>query len=114
MPGEQRAFLTEMEGMEVSIGDLVSRIGDDHGGAALREAYNAVLEELAKWRSKHIGVVTTHIVNQARKEKKGKVDVEEVTEGLSVKDESDLQGTGGSALIPFLKGARLDTVAARV
>ncbi|KPI42409.1 Indoleamine 2,3-dioxygenase [Cyphellophora attinorum] len=110
MPGEQREFLSSVEG-RASIGDFVRRIGGDE--PALLGAYNAVLEELARWRSKHIGVVTTHIVSQARKEKKEEVKAEEVTDGLSVRDEGDLQGTGGSALIPFLKGATQDTERAR-
>jgi indoleamine 2,3-dioxygenase len=110
MPGEQRDFISFVEG-KASIGDFVGRVGGDQ--PTLLEAYNAVLEELARWRSKHIGVVTTHIVNQARKEMKAEVKAEEVTEGLSVRDEGDLQGTGGSALIPFLKGAREDTERAR-
>ena len=110
MPGEQRPFVAAVE-KKKSIGEFVECRKEDE--EELLVAYNAVLEELAKWRSKHIAVVTTHIVNQARKEKKEPVKAEEVMEGLSVKDESDLQGTGGSALIPFLKGARKDTEAAR-
>lgn len=106
MPGHQRAFLDEVETME-SLASFVEGKADDK---ALVQAYNDVLEELARWRSRHIGVVTTHIVNEARKEQNG-IKPDEVKDGLSVKDESELQGTGGSALIPFLKGARLDTEA---
>lgn len=109
MPGSHRAFLAELEKLP-SIGDLVK---GEEKAIELVDAYNGVLAELAKWRSKHIGVVTTHIVNQARKAMKQKIAAEEVKEGLSVKDESELQGTGGTALIPFLKGARQDTERAR-
>lgn len=105
MPGPHRAYLGEMEKMS-SIGAFVK---SEPGSRDLVEAYNNVLSKLAKWRSKHIGVVTTHIVGQARKEAKEKVAAEEVRDGLSVKDESELQGTGGTALIPFLKGARHET-----
>lgn len=109
MPGIHRAFLTKLEELP-SIGSLVKEETQD---SELIEAYNSVLTELARWRSNHIGVVTTHIVNQARKAMKEKVAAEEVKEGLSVKDESELQGTGGTALIPFLKGAREDTERAK-
>lgn len=109
MPVEQRDILSLVEAKR-SLGDFVA----DHAEArGLLDAYNDVLEELAKWRSKHIGVVTTHIVNQARKEKQQNVPAKQITDGLAVKDEGDLQGTGGSALIPFLKGARKDTEAAK-
>ncbi|ETN40229.1 uncharacterized protein HMPREF1541_04505 [Cyphellophora europaea CBS 101466] len=108
MCGCYRDFLSALDGLP-SVGDLVESSGDGE----LLESYNAVLEELARWRSKHIGVVTTHIVSQARKNMKDTVPAEEVTEGLSVKDETELQGTGGTALIPFLKGSRKDTEAAR-
>ena len=107
MPGSHRAFLAEI-GKLPDLGAFVRRQGKEQ----LTDAYNAVLSELAKWRSKHIGVVTTHIVSQARKEAKEKVAADEVKDGLSVRDESELQGTGGTALIPFLKGARQDTEAA--
>lgn len=109
MPGPHRAFLAELEKLP-SLGDFVRGQGMD---AECIEAYNSTLSELAMWRSRHIGVVTTHIVNQARKASKDHVAAEEIKDGLSVKDESELQGTGGTALIPFLKGARQDTDRAR-
>jgi indoleamine 2,3-dioxygenase len=109
MPRSHRAFLEAI----AKLPDLGAFVKGNRMHEKLVEAYNGVLSELAKWRSKHIGVVTTHIVNQARKDAKEKVAAEEVRDGLSVKDESELQGTGGTALIPFLRGARQDTEAAK-
>jgi indoleamine 2,3-dioxygenase len=111
MPREHREFLDVAEKLP-SIRDFVESRPDDK---TLVDAYNSCLQQLSNWRSRHTGVVTTHIVNQARKQKPAEVrpDPEEVRDGLSVKDEYALQGSGGSALIPFLKQARQETLNAR-
>ena len=108
MPAEHRQFLDDVAKLP-SLRSFVDSKGDDK---ALVEAYNTSLQQLAAWRSKHIGAVTTHIVTPARKSKPActRPEPEEVKERLSVKDESQLQGTGGSALIPFLKQAKMDTI----
>jgi indoleamine 2,3-dioxygenase len=111
MPREHREFLDAVE-KPPSIREFVESRPDDK---TLVDAYNSCLQQLSNWRSRHTGIVTTHIVNPARKQKPegAKPAPEEVREGLSVKDESALQGTGGSALIPFLKQARQETLDAR-
>jgi indoleamine 2,3-dioxygenase len=105
MPSEHRKFLNAVSKLP-SIGDYVARrSGDDR----LAAVYNECLQRLSEWRSRHIGVVTTHIVSPSRK-----------TQGLkspggdSDVNDSELQGTGGSALIPFLKQARLETMEAQI
>ena len=111
MPSEHRSFLDVVAKLP-SLRDYVDSRPDDQ---RLVDVYNGCLQQLSNWRSRHIGVVTTHIVSPARNEQpKGKKPhPEEVTEGLSVKDESQLKGTGGSALIPFLKQAKQETLDAR-
>lgn len=111
-PFEHRQLLATVAGLP-SIKSFVEQRSEEK---ELKEAYNSCLKQLAAWRSKHIGVVTTHIVTPARKlaPSAQRPLPEEVREGLSVKDEAELQGTGGSALIPFLKQTRLDTVEAAV
>jgi indoleamine 2,3-dioxygenase len=112
MPREHRVFLHNTAKLP-SLRDYVESRPDD---VRLFCAYNGCLQELSNWRSRHIGVVTTHIITQSRNEKPvGKrPDPEEVTDGLSVVDESKLQGTGGSALIPFLKQAKKETLDSRI
>ena len=111
MPREHRDFLNVVAKLP-SLREYVDTRADDQ---KLKAVYNGCLEQLSTWRSRHIGVVTTHIVSQARKERPAgeKPDPEEVTQGLSVKDESSLKGTGGSALIPFLKQAKQETLDSR-
>lgn len=111
MPLEHRVFLNavaEMPSLRVFI-----QSNPEH--RPLVDAYNGCIDQLSSWRSRHIGVVTTHIVTQSRNEqpKDKRPSAEEVTDGLSVKDESSLKGTGGSALIPFLKQAKVETLDAR-
>ena len=111
MPREHRTFL-ELVAKLPSLREYVGARPDDQ---KLNRTYNGCLQELASWRSRHIGVVTTHIVTPSRNEQREgrKPDPEEVTDGLSVQDESKLKGTGGSPLIPFLKQAKQETLDAR-
>ena len=111
MPREHRTFLDNVAKLPPLRKYVESRPDDRR----LINVYNDCLQQLSAWRSRHIGVVTTHIVTQSRNErpKDEKPDPDEVTDGLSVKDESKLQGTGGSALIPFLKQAKQETLDAR-
>lgn len=111
MPKQHRQFLDKAEA-QCSIREVVHESAD----ADLVQAYNACLRKLSDWRSKHIGVVTTHIVIPGRKAQPPGQEraLDEVDDGLSVQKESELQGTGGSALIPFLKQAREETLVARL
>ena len=108
MPKEHRDFLEAVSNLP-SLGSFVEAQSSDE---RLSSAYNACVKELAAWRCKHIGVVTTHIVTPARKAKalSERQSVDETKDGSSTTDESTLQGTSGSALIPFLKHAKEETL----
>ena len=108
MPSEHRKFLTEVGQLPA----LREYVDGRSNNERLRVVYNGCLKALSDWRRRHIGVVTTHIVTPARKQQPNEqqLNAEEVTDCLSVKDESALKGTGGSALIPFLKQAKQETV----
>ncbi|KAI0294639.1 Indoleamine 2,3-dioxygenase [Multifurca ochricompacta] len=63
------------------------------------KAYNDVVTALRDWRTTHVRIATLYVVNQAR--------------GIAEKDKSgeretllDEKGTGGTELVPFLKGVR--------
>ena len=108
MPIEHRELLDEVENLP----SLRVYVESRKNSRKLVEAFNTCLQKLANWRSRHIGVVTTHIVSPSRNAQSAhrRPDPDEVKDGLSVQDESQLQGTGGSALIPFLKSAKEDTL----
>ena len=99
MPIEHRQLLEEVENLP-SLREYVESRQDNR---TLVGAYNNCLQKLANWRSRHIGAVTTHIVSPSRSAQPAqhRPDPEHVKE---------LQGTGGSALIPFLKSAKEDTM----
>ena len=75
----------------------------------LKEAYDKCMAQLRSWRGKHIALVSKYIVQPARAEAAEKAAKVEVT-GADEDKEWELQGNGGSALIPFLKCARDETV----
>ena len=106
MPGPHRDFLDAVSRIP-SLRSFVEARPDD---AVLTTAYNHCLARLKSWRAKHIAIVSKYIVQPAREaERAARIEKLET----KVPDESDkeweLQGTGGSALIPFLRQARDDT-----
>lgn len=107
MPGAHRDFLEQVSRLP-SLRDFVNKPPDD---SELRGAYNRCLDQLRGWRGKHTAVVSKYIVQPAREaEQKARVDkIELDAAGAEADKEWELQGTGGSALIPFLRQARDDT-----
>ncbi|EHL01425.1 putative Indoleamine 2,3-dioxygenase family protein [Glarea lozoyensis 74030] len=77
--------------------------------AELVEAYNLAVKELAAFRDIHIQIVTRYIIRPARMqqgERGGKgLNLAVASNGL----EKGLCGTGGTELLPFLKGSRDET-----
>lgn len=59
-----------------------------HGGGELRDAYNAAVEEMERFRSQHRALAHSYIAKWARRE---------------------TTGTGGSNFMPALTGYRDDT-----
>ena len=94
MPGKHRKFLEVVS----DVPSIESYVQAHPGNNALRCAYDECLKQLQSWRGKHIAVVSKYIVQPARAE--GNAD-------------SELQGTGGSALIPFLRLSKDETVPKR-
>ncbi|KAK3057192.1 Indoleamine 2,3-dioxygenase [Extremus antarcticus] len=106
MPGQHRDFLEEVSRLP----SLRNYVQDHVDDTELREAYDGCLTKLRAWRGKHIAIVSKYIVQPAREAARASV-VEkiEVDASDAAKDEWEIQGTGGSALMPFLRQARDDT-----
>ncbi|XP_028415868.1 indoleamine 2,3-dioxygenase 2-like [Dendronephthya gigantea] len=68
----------------------------------LKKLYNDCVESLQKFRSFHIQIVTRYIINQARK-----------GEHSGIKMLAS-QGTGGTGIMPFLKGVRKETADVKI
>ncbi|KAI3399460.1 hypothetical protein diail_6722 [Diaporthe ilicicola] len=122
MPGGHRRFL-EHVGRSGSIRALamMPTSGEEH--ARMQEAYTAATKTLTGFRNKHLGIVTTYIVIPSRKPWTGDAGKKAVNLAtMSTKQQNEkkdagkngadkeLTGTGGTALLPFLKQARDDTL----
>jgi indoleamine 2,3-dioxygenase len=116
MPGPHRRFLEDMTGV-ANIRDYVESHRDND---ELTSSYDACLAMLRTFRDKHINIVTRYIVIKTRESRsrskspevtRRKVNI--ATGSLQSKDKpgvkKDLKGTGGTALLPFLKQARDET-----
>ncbi|THH15999.1 hypothetical protein EW146_g4577 [Bondarzewia mesenterica] len=86
MPLVHRRFIEALGTMATGLREAAGRDGSE--GA--RAAYNEAVRALRDFRSVHVRVATLYIVNQQRKEGR----------------EAVVEGTGGTKLVPFLKGVR--------
>lgn len=107
MLGAHRDFLDAVS----SLPSLRAFVDAQPGDAELVQAFDECLERLRSWRGRHIAIVSKYIVQPARNaEKVARIDKIETFGPAETDKEWELQGTGGSALIPFLRQARDDTV----
>jgi indoleamine 2,3-dioxygenase len=103
MAGSHRKFLADVEAT-ANVKDFVEIHESD---LELATAYNNCLEMLKAFRHQHIGVVTRYIVIPSKAAERK--NAEGVVANKKDCDEEDIAGTGGSALIPFLKQMRDET-----
>ncbi|KFY58402.1 hypothetical protein V496_06159 [Pseudogymnoascus sp. VKM F-4515 (FW-2607)] len=113
MPGAHRRFLAEVS-LCANIRDFVeSRKAD----TALTEAYDSCLARLQNFRDKHIAIVARYVVMKSRETPPWTRDESNkhrqnlaLSSSSNNQDGKKLRGTGGTALMPFLKQARDETV----
>jgi indoleamine 2,3-dioxygenase len=132
MPGPHRRFLEHVERV-ANLRDFVSAHADEN--AALRTAYDACLAMLRAFRDAHIRIVSRYIIaksraghsssnstssagssagsggrlNLASASSKAAAAAGSESTGAAAAGLRRLRGTGGTALIPFLKQARDET-----
>ncbi|KAK4195353.1 Indoleamine 2,3-dioxygenase [Triangularia verruculosa] len=122
MPQLHRKFLQFVEegypgGLRKGVEDLLATPpteGNDSRGKELREAFTTATKALAEFRNKHLQIVTRYIVIPSRKENKRKGNnLAMASSRLPENDQKtfvgELTGTGGTALLPFLKQSRDET-----
>ena len=97
MPGPHRRFLEDLTRVS-NIRDFISSYPDSLEGERLREAFDACLVGLRRFRDIHIQIVSRYILAPLRK-----ATVKKASPGGET-------GTGGTALIPFLKQVREETM----
>lgn len=112
MPGPHRRFLTQIARMG-SIRELAMVPPASEAQERLREAYTAATTALTAFRQKHISIVTRYIIIPSKQPWKGKIGKHNLASSSSASvDDDKLTGTGGTALVPFLKKARDETTQA--
>ncbi|QKX56955.1 uncharacterized protein TRUGW13939_04063 [Talaromyces rugulosus] len=113
MPGPHRRFL-ENVGSVANIKDFVQARRSDK---ALCLAYDACLAMLRALRDKHIQMVSRYIIIKSREQRRNSQSMTPQAVRSSIVnlanpksgDNKKTRGTGGTALIPFLKQARDET-----
>ncbi|KAI5922360.1 indoleamine 2,3-dioxygenase [Camillea tinctor] len=121
MPGPHRRFLESVSRM-ASLRDFAmletASLSTDH--RQLRQAFETAAKALGDFRHKHMQMVTRYIVIPSRKQGAMAPAITESRVNLATasssqqqqRQETELTGTGGTALIPFLKQTRDETYAA--
>lgn len=102
MPRHHRAFLVHLKAAPRPIRNLVSlnaTNGRDGSASSLANAYDAAVLALKGLRDAHIRIATLYIINQMPRP----------VQAAEPAARSVAKGTGGSDLVPFLKGSRDDT-----
>ncbi|KAH6666797.1 indoleamine 2,3-dioxygenase-like protein [Halenospora varia] len=104
MPGPHRSFLQTME----SISNIRSYASTSPIPEVL-DAYNFAVKENEKFRDIHIQIVTRYIIRPSRAQTsagKGAGGGLNLAVASTNGDTKSLQGTGGTELLPFLRGVR--------
>lgn len=126
MPGPHRRFLERL----ASVANIRQFVDAHPGNQDLCDAFDSCLAMLRGFRDKHIQIVSRYIIIQAKNAKKKSTDAVKITRnvvstpGKNITTAAPIQksnlasteatkkgltGTGGTALIPFLKQARDET-----
>ena len=114
MPGAHKRFLEHVSRMG-SIRNLASLPSASTEQQEFREAFQTATRNLAEFRNKHLQIVTRYIIIPSRhpfpNSRVNLATASSKTMATSEKGDAsaDLKGTGGTALLPFLKQSRDET-----
>ncbi|KAF2470047.1 indoleamine 2,3-dioxygenase family protein [Lindgomyces ingoldianus] len=114
MPGPHRRFLEHIE----SVSNIREYVAVNRSNRALVTAFDACLAMLRTFRDKHIQMVSRYIIVKSRESRSHSRSLspkQAAAQRINIANTLDrtsgrkLRGTGGTALIPFLKQARDET-----
>jgi indoleamine 2,3-dioxygenase len=114
MPGTHRRFLERME----EVANIREFVNSNRSNRALTTSYDACLAMLRSLRDKHIQLVSRYIIIKSRETRSSSRSLSpqqakntrvNLANTLASGGSKKLRGTGGTALIPFLKQARDET-----
>jgi indoleamine 2,3-dioxygenase len=104
MAGSHRNFLTDVQ----AVANVKAFVQKQQADSELFAAYKGCVDMLKAFREKHISIVSRYIVLPSKSpENKSPTSVMESKDS----GDADVTGTGGTALIPFLKQMRDETQA---
>ena len=105
MPAPHRSFLAHVE----SISNIRAYASSSTAAPEVKEAYNAAVDELSKLRDIHIQIVARYIISPSRRQGATKNAGMNLAVASTNGTTEMLQGTGGTALLPFLRQSRDET-----
>jgi indoleamine 2,3-dioxygenase len=108
MPGPHRRFLEKIE----SVANIRDYVQKSASPAVLTAAYNLAVARLVSFRDIHLQIVARYIIGPSRRASLSQIswkekDIATISSKSCSKDA--LPGTGGTALLPFLKQSRDET-----
>lgn len=115
MPAAHRQFLEHVELGGASIRTLALLPGDAPEQERLRAAFGAAVDAMTEFRNKHLEIVARYIIIPSRRPPPSRSNLHVGLAGAAVggpgdeKARGELTGTGGTALLPFLKQVRDET-----
>ncbi|KAI1801554.1 Indoleamine 2,3-dioxygenase [Daldinia bambusicola] len=108
MPAPHREFLEHVSRMG-SIKEIAGRQCDSEQQRQMQRSFRAATKALGDFRNRHMQIVTRYIIVPSRKQFQGSVVNLATASSRSEGSKAQLTGTGGTALIPFLKQTRDET-----
>lgn len=109
MPGPHARFLADVS----HVANIREFVESNKSNQEVSLAYDACLAMLSAFRDKHIAIVTRYIITpsrevraRSRSQSRKRVNLAAASQNAQTKGQT---GTGGTALIPFLKQARDET-----
>lgn len=106
MPAPHREFLKRISQMS-SLKELASEHATSKDHIQLKQSFQAATKALGDFRNRHMQIVTRYIVVPSRKQVR--VPTVNLATASLPSEVGELTGTGGTALIPFLKQTRDET-----
>ena len=126
MPGPHRKFLEYLDAQPSIRSFVTAATGPEPEQRALQAAYKHATERLAEFRNRHLSIVSRYIVLPSlqpplgHKRNLANAQARVIPTNLPEANKParrgsvDLTGTGGTALMPFLKQSRDETIRAGI
>mmetsp|Transcript_20080 Transcript_20080/g.57441 ORF Transcript_20080/g.57441 Transcript_20080/m.57441 type:complete len:412 (+) Transcript_20080:3-1238(+) len=115
MPADHRMFLEALEPLGEALRGIVGASGSGSGSGdhTLARRFDECLDKLAAFRSAHMGLVHTYIIQMKREQAAAEHDHDQ-DHHEAHHAASKAKGTGGTELIPFLKQCKEETTEAKL